>query len=91
MIDIKIDANRHITRFDVAGGDRDIAAEVGCLIGIVYAQTKAINPKAAERFRAMVGVMLWPESPVWTRDPVKGDGVVSAVIPCGKRGEGPGQ
>lgn len=91
MIDFKIDTNCYVTRFDVAGSDRDIAAEVGCLIGLVYAQAKAINPKAAEQFRMMVGVMLLPESPVWTRDPVKGDGVVSAVIPCDKRGEGPGR
>lgn len=89
MIDVKISAHG-MARFEVMGNDLEIASEIGSLISQVYSQTKAVNPKAAEQFRAILGVMLLPDSPVWALPPIKGDGVVSAVIPCGKRGEGPG-
>lgn len=91
MIDVKISAHTGVARFEVAGPDLEIAGEIGCLIGRICAQIKAINPRAAEQFRAMIGVMLLPDSPVWSLSQVTGDGVVSAVIPLDKRGEGPGR
>lgn len=91
MIDVKISAHEDIERFEVSGAELDIAAEIGCLIGRIYAQSKVINPKAAERFRAMIGVVLLPDSSVWSAPPMEGNGVIAAVIPCGKREEGPGR
>lgn len=91
MVDVKISAREGIARFDVVGPDLEIAGEIGGIISRVYSQIKAINPTAADQFREMSGVMLLPDSPVWSSCPIKGDGVLSAVIPCGKRREGAGQ
>lgn len=91
MIDVKVDDRGGISRFEVSGDQVHVAAEIGSIVSQVYSQVKAVNPEAAESFRECISVMLLPDSSVWTLPPVKGDGVVSAVIPCGKRGEGAGQ
>lgn len=54
-----------LTELDMVGEVTEIVAELGAAVGAMYNNIRMVNPRAANAFRAMVGLALMPGSPAW--------------------------
>lgn len=79
MIKCEVDAHRTGGTVEAYGSDIDLVGEISFVVCQIYASTKQINPKAAERFRGLMMISMLPESPVWTLPSIV-EGV-SCVLP----------
>lgn len=51
----------------VDGDVAEVAADIGMIVGLIYAQTRAANPNAAAQFRyAITASLVDMDSPVWS-------------------------
>ena len=82
MLKVSIDGDR-CEQFHVSGNLLDLCANIGFIVGQIYADTGAHDPAMAAHFRAMVQATMHSDSPTWTLEP-KTDGV-SQVISFAKK------
>lgn len=51
MIKFEIDREHNIRQLECAGSPAELAADVGMLMGVIYAQTQTLSQRAAEILR----------------------------------------
>ena len=69
MIDVKVNEKHQVERIHCAGGPVELAAEVGLIIGSMYAEVSALNPVAAEYLKKLLQGATLDESPAWDPPP----------------------
>lgn len=65
MIDVRIDEDHKIQHLECVGGPVELAAEVGLMIGRMYAEVSAIEPKAGDILKKLLQITMVDESPAW--------------------------
>lgn len=65
MIDVKIGKDHKVQHLECVGGPVELAAEVGLMIGGMYAEVSAIDPKAGEILKKLLQITMVDESPAW--------------------------
>lgn len=65
MIKFEIDSERRIQQLECAGSPYELAAEVGMLMGVIYAQTQTLSPRAAGILRACFEANVRDDAPTW--------------------------
>lgn len=65
MIDVKVNKNHQVEHIHCEGGPVELAAEVGQIVGNMYAELSCLNPVAGEYLKKLLQATLLDESPVW--------------------------
>lgn len=73
---------------ETKGECREIVAEVGVAIGIMYNKIRMENPEAAEQFKGAIMLAMMPFSPVWEKHEMPGGVSQCIAAPKNLRKEG---
>lgn len=65
MIDVKVNKNHQVEHIHCEGGPVELAAEVGLIVGGMYAEVSALNPVAGKILKKLLQATLLDESPTW--------------------------
>ena len=65
MIKSEIDEEHNIRQLKCAGSPYELAGEVGMLMGVIYAQTQTLSPRAAGILRACFEANVRDDAPTW--------------------------
>lgn len=65
MIKYEIDNEHNIRHLDCCGEALELAADIGMLMGVIYAQTNALSPRAARKLKVALQANTLETSPVW--------------------------
>lgn len=65
MIKFEIDKEYNIQQLECAGSPLELAADVGMLMGVIYAQTQTLSPRAAGILRACFEANVRDDAPTW--------------------------
>lgn len=65
MIKFEIDSKNNIQELECAGSPFELAMNVGMLMGVIYAQTQALNPMAAKILRKCFEANVRDDAPTW--------------------------
>lgn len=65
MIKFEIDKEYNIQQLECAGSPFELATDVGMLMGVIYAQTQTLNPRAAGILRACFEANVRDDAPTW--------------------------
>lgn len=65
MIKFEIDKEHHIQQLECAGSPFELATDVGMLMGVIYAQTQTLSPRAAGILRACFEANVRDDAPTW--------------------------
>lgn len=65
MIDVKVNKNHQVEHIHCEGGPVELAAEVGLIVGDMYAEVSALNPVAGKILKKLLQVTMLDESPTW--------------------------
>lgn len=65
MIDVKVNKNHQVEHIHCEGDPVELAAEVGLIVGDMYAEVSALDPAAGEYLKKLLQATLLDESPAW--------------------------
>ena len=65
MIKFEIDSEHRIQQLECAGSPYELAGEVGMLMGVIYAQTQTLSPRAVGILRACFEANVRDDAPTW--------------------------
>ena len=65
MIKFEIDSEHRTQQLECAGSPYELAGEVGMLMGVIYAQTQTLSPRAAGILRACFEANVRDDAPTW--------------------------
>lgn len=65
MIKFEIDSENNIQELECTGSPFELAMNVGMLMGVIYAQTQALNPMAAKILRKCFEANVRDDAPTW--------------------------
>ena len=65
MIKFEIEKEHNIRHLESAGSPFELAAEIGMLMGVIYAQTQTLSPMAAKILRMCFEANVRDDAPTW--------------------------
>lgn len=65
MIKFETDREHNIRHLECAGSPIELAAEIGMLMGTIYAKTQTLSPRAAKILRMYFEANVRDDAPTW--------------------------